>query len=85
MRQSTRIATVVVFIAAVAVLFLAPIVPFSKTWYTATNQPDTFPTMSCSVPNNVSNPTLVYNGYESVMGYITGIGIVFYTGCYMPQ
>jgi len=86
MRRDTKVAAVVVsFIAVLAVLFLAPIVPFSKTWYTGTTQADTFPSMSCSAPNSVVNPTLVYNGYESVTGYITGVGVVVYTGCYMPQ
>ena len=86
MRRDTKVvAVVVVFIAVLAVLFLAPIVPFSKTWYTGTTQADTFPSMSCTVPNNALNPTLVYNGYESVMGYVTDVGVVIYTGCYMPQ
>ena len=76
---------VVIFVAVLAVIFLAPIVPFSKTWYTGTTQADTFPSMSCSVPNNAVDPTLVYNGYESITGYFTGVGILVYTGCYMPQ
>lgn len=86
MRRGTKVASVVaILIAVLAVLFLVPIVPFSKTWYTATTQPDTFPKMSCSAPNNALNPTLVYTGYESITGYFTGVGIMVYTRCYMPQ
>jgi hypothetical protein len=85
MRRGTKVALVVVVFAVLAVLFLAPIVPFSKTWYTGTTQPDTFPMMSCSAPNNAVNPTLVYNGYESITGYFTGVGIMVYTECHMPQ
>lgn len=49
---------VVIFIAVLAVLFLAPIVPFSRIWYTGTSQAYTFPSMSCSVPNYAVDPTL---------------------------
>ncbi len=76
---------IIIVIAVLAVLFLAPIVPLSETWYTGTTQPDAFPSMSCSVPNNAVNPTLVYNGYESITHYFTGVGIIIYTRCYMPQ
>ena len=85
MRRSTKAAFVfAILIAAFTVVFLAPVVPVSRTWYTGTTQPDTFPMMPCSAPSNAVNPTLVYQGFESITHYFAGVGIITYTRCYMP-
>lgn len=76
----------VAIVAALAVLFFAPLVPFSQTVGTGTNYPiDTLPRMNCNVPNSAVNPTLIYQGYESLSAYLVHSGVILYTQCYMPQ
>jgi hypothetical protein len=80
--KGTKAAIVaVILIAVLAVLFLAPMVPYSKTWATGTTQSDTFPSMSCSGADNFTDPVLVYYGYESITAHFTGVGVAVYTRC----
>lgn len=72
--------------ATVAFAFLAPVVPFNTTFYTGTTQPfnNPMPSMHCAVPVTAVDPTLVYQGYESVVYHFSGVGFMFYTHCFMP-
>jgi hypothetical protein len=81
MKSAKAAIAAVILIAVVAVLFLAPIVPYSKVWATGTTQSDTFPSMSCSGANNLTDPVLVYYGYESITAHFTGVGAAVYTRC----
>jgi len=72
----------IVGVAVVAFLFLAPVVPFSKTFYTGLpgNVPPSSPQCPYLSVSSV-NPTLDYKGYESVSYYFGGAGVMFYTEC----
>jgi hypothetical protein len=85
MMGKTVTIVIIVSIAVVAILFLAPIVPISMTYAGGLPHTQPPPQMSCSVPTNAIDATLVYNGYESITRYFTGVGILVYTVCYMPQ
>jgi len=85
MRQRTKALVGVGIIAVVAFLFLAPIVPFSKTFYVSVsgNVPPSSPRCSNLFDVSSLNPTLEYKGYESVGYSISGVGIMFYSECTM--
>jgi hypothetical protein len=75
---------VIIAIIVVPILILVPAIPFTMTVYTGLLRTQPLPPISCSVPNNVIDPTLLYHGYESVTRFFTGIGTLVYTGCNMP-
>lgn len=82
MERKTATLAGIVGIAVVSFLFLAPVVPFSKTFYTGLpgNVPPSSPRCSYLSVSSV-NPAIDYKGYESVSYYIGGAGVMFYTEC----
>jgi len=78
-------------VTLIAFAFLIPIVPFTTTVYTGLAATAPLPSLPCSNPNNRSgssavNPTIVYQGYESISRYLVGsglgsVGVVIYSKC----
>ena len=86
MRRRTKALVGVAAVAVIAFLFLAPVIPFSMTVYTALMSPLIPASPHCSNPLNLSgnalvNPVLVYTGYDSVFHHMSGVGFILYTGC----
>jgi hypothetical protein len=86
MRRRAEALVGVAVTASLAFLFLAPVIPSSKTIYTGLDSPQIPASPKCSNPLNLSgdaavNPALNYKGFESVSYLISGVGIVFYSEC----
>ncbi len=75
---------VVVSVVVAALIFLAPVVPFSM----MVRNPGLQPTMqmTCSPrPGGIIHstaPGVLYEGYESISHHFTGVGVMVYASCY---
>ena len=88
MKRKTMALAGIVTIAAIAFLLVAPVVPFSMEFNMNIGLPVQIPmSLNCSNPRNLTgmgfftSPGVNYKGYESVVYYMSGVGVVLFTEC----